>query len=130
MAWEVASNTVTLRAASNLSNRQWRFVKPVAAGTEQYGAQCTTSLDIPIGVLRNSTADSSGEALEINTGPIVKVYTGEVISAGSKVRCGANGTAMLVDTTGQFIAGVALSYGSTNDLIAVFTGQSGYWYPA
>lgn len=112
-AYEIPNLRYSLPAGGAVARH--RFVSVNANGN---GIQATASTQVIGASMNLITAEENtagGHIVEVADG-IVMVEAAEAITAGSAVYSDAEGK---VTTTGTIIAGVAITSGATNELVAV-----------
>jgi hypothetical protein len=125
MATTQALIEISLKAAADLSTKQFYFVEATAADTVN---ACNAITDLAIGVLTNKPS-AAGQAASVAIGGIAKVVAGAAISAGAKVAPMASGKAQTAAST-QFPRGVALeAAGADGDIIHILLLTSGAALP-
>ena len=95
------------------------------SGNLHYLAKVDTDADI---ILTAARADAAlgvvfeaavaDKPVTVQTGGIGKVICGEAIAAGEQIGCGADGKAIDADTAGDYVIGIALGAGSTDEIIS------------
>lgn len=123
MAYEAAQIKLgTLTAASDLSTKQFHFVKLASATTVDV---CSAITDKPIGVLQNTPA--SGAVAEICIFGITKVVCDATYSAGAVMGTSSDGQAKAIvagtDTT-QYALGQAIEAGVAGNIATMFLNPS------
>lgn len=123
MAYEGAQIKIgNLTAASDLSTKQYHFVKLASATTVDV---CTAITDKPIGVLQNTPA--SGSAAEVCLFGITKVVADASYSAGAVIGTSSDSQAKAIvagtDTT-QYALGQAIEAGVAGNTVTMFLNPS------
>ena len=110
MAYEIPKFTHTLKAAGDLSTKQYYFMKLDAAGDVTVP---TAATDIPCGVLQNKP-DAAGKAAEIMSLGISKISQDADLAVGDLIGTSADGQAAKktvgTDTT-HYVVGQLLEDG-------------------
>ena len=109
----------SLSAASDLSTKQYHFVKLASATTVDI---VSASTDKPIGVLLNKPG--SGEAAEIALFGIVKVKAHGSLNVADVIGTTSAGKAEGGIGATQFVCGQAIETSSANDIVTVFLNIS------
>ena len=109
----------SLSAASDLSTKQYHFVKLASATTVDI---VSASTDAPIGVLLNKPG--SGEAAEVALFGVVKVKAHGVLAAGNIIGTTSAGKAEAGPGATQFVCGQAIEASAANDIVTVFLNIS------
>lgn len=116
MAYEISNYCVklTLVAATDLSAKQYQFVKLNASGQ---AAAISAITDVPVGVLQNDPA--AGAEAEVLVSGGTKLVAGEAISLPAFLSVTAAGKAdkIAVTDTTQFVVGQAITSASAADEI-------------
>jgi len=113
----------TLKAAADLSGKQYHIVKLASATTVNV---CAAITDIPIGVLLNNPA--SGEVAEICFIGVTKIVADGTIAAGANIGTSADGQADSIaagsDTTVRLI-GTAIGAASAGETFTALINCAG-----
>ncbi len=116
MAWEkpISGGTFSLPASGDLSGKQFYFVK--LAATPTACVVCSSSLDVPIGVLQNKP--TSGHTADIMAIGITKLIVAATPSLDAEIGTDANGKAIAYTpgtNTVNYIVGRLLEAGAAAD---------------
>lgn len=121
MATKQATQSLTLKAAADLSTKQHFFVKVTAAQSVNL---CSAITDVAIGVLNNKP-DAANKAAEVDVSGTTKVVAGAAIAAGARVAPMASGKAQTAAST-QVPRGIALDAAAADgDVIEIFLIDGG-----
>lgn len=118
MALENQVRSLTLVAAADLSASQYRLIQVDSAGK----AALAGATGIVVGALQNKPA--SGQSAAVGFHGVSKVVAGGTVAAGARVTSDAN-SAAITATTGDSVAGIAITAGVSGDLISVLIGAAG-----
>lgn len=118
MATENRVFSITLLAAADLSNSQFRAVQVNSSGQVALAG----ATGIAAGILQNKPA--SGRAATFGYQGVSKLVLGGTVAAGARVTSDAN-SAGIAATTGDSVLGVALTGGVSGDVISVLIGAAG-----
>jgi len=105
----------TLSAATDLSNKQYHFVK-LSSATEVDAISAST--DKPIGILLNNPG--AGKAAEVALFGIVKVKAHGSLSVGDVIGTTSAGKAEGGIGATQFVCGQAIETSAANDIVTMF----------
>lgn len=88
MAYEIPCLVISLRAAADLTAKQFYFVKLDSSG---YAAMPTAATDVPIGVLQN--APDTGEEATVMVMGVSKVSSDAALAIGNLIGVASDGQA-------------------------------------
>lgn len=111
--------SISVPASADLSASQFRFLQVNSSGQ----AALAGATGIAVGVLQNKPPAAGRPATMGYTG-VSKVIAGGTVAAGARVTSDAN-SAAITATTGDSVAGLALTGGVSGDLISVLIGAAG-----
>jgi len=113
----------TLKAAADLSGKQYHLVKLASATTVNV---CAAITDIPIGVLQNKP--ESGEVAEITFIGVTKIVADGTVAAGANIGTSADGQADSIvagtDTTVRLV-GTAIGAASAGETFTALINCAG-----
>src|SRR5512137_1919614 len=116
MAFETGRRIPGLKAAADLSTKQFYCVELTAADTVNV---CNAATDKVIGTLQNKP-NAAGQAAEVSSaGDIIKGIAGGAISVNDWVGTDANGKLVAKSTDKDFALGLALEAGADGTIISV-----------
>jgi hypothetical protein len=118
MAFESNLSCVSMKAAGDLSAKQYYFVKVTAANSVNVAGDG----ELAHGVLQDKPA--SGEMGSVAISGITMIKCGGTISAGGLVSSDASGTAVANSGT-DYILGVAIEGGASGEIIPVLLLSAG-----
>jgi len=126
MAVERVLNPIGMKAAADLSAKQFYIVEITAADTVNV---CSAATDVPFGVLQNDP--KSGETAEIAyaDGEITKVVSDgstTAIAIGDQVGTDASGKAVKKTISGELVLGRALEASSADGVIITIVIEKGH----
>lgn len=111
---------MTVKAAADLSTKQYFLVKFTAARKVNIAAGATT----PVFVLQNKP-DAADDAAELAMpGSTTKVKLGGTVTYGDKLTSDGSGKAITTTTNTNHVAGIALESGVADDLIEMLVALS------
>jgi len=114
---EAGAIDISLPTTANLSAKQYRFVKRDA--TTGNIVACGAN-EQPLGVLQNAPNGSSREAVaEVRISGVSKLKLAGTVTPSSWVQCDTNGEGTPNTTNNRPSGAMALSDGTSGDLIAV-----------
>jgi hypothetical protein len=87
MAYEIPTLDLPLKAAADLSSKQYYYVKITADSTVNV---CTAATDIPIGILQNKP-DAAGKTADVRVLGVSKLSADAALTAGWLVGPSADG---------------------------------------
>jgi len=121
MAYEVLRTKLgTLKAAADLSAKQYHAVKVSAAGAVNLAGLGEDA----VGIIQNKPILGEAVELAIET-DVTKMVAGGIVGAGTKVAVDANGKAK-VAAAGQYIIGTALeATGAADELLTLLLKSNG-----
>lgn len=114
MAYELPINAPGLVADDDYSADQFKFVK--ITGVEQIGL-CNSQGERCVGVLQDAPS-ADGMTATVAVLGVTKIVCGEGITAGMWLTPGQDAQAEEADTS-DYIAGIALQSGSTDEIISM-----------
>lgn len=115
MATETPGIMRTFSAGADLSAKQFTCMKITAANTVTF---CAATTDFPVGILQNKP-DASGKAAAVMLGGISKATLGGTVTAGATVGTHSDGTLVAKTADTDMLIGIALTAGSSGEIIDV-----------
>ena len=110
---------LALKAAADLSTKQYFFVKLTASRKVNIAAGATT----PVFVLQNKP-DAADDVAEVaQPGSTTKVKLGGTVTYGDHLTSDSAGKAIVTVTNTNFVGGIALESGVTDDLIEMLVAH-------
>jgi len=106
---DVGGLTRTFTASGDLSGQQYRFVRLSASDTV---AAFSSRGQRPAGVLLNDPTD--GQAALVQIMGVCEIESDEALAAGVTITPSADGQATLLDTTGDYAAGLTYTSSSAS----------------
>jgi hypothetical protein len=117
MATEQKLEVVSLPANADLSAKQYYAAKlSNASGTAKVDVAGVD--DFIVGIIQND-ANAAGRAVEVGISGISKVILGASVTAADTLTCDTNGKAITRASGDAYAIGVALTSGSSGDIISV-----------
>lgn len=113
MAYQIPVLDITLEAASDLSAKQFHFVKVSAANKVDL---CTAVTDAPIGVLQNKP--TAGQGASVRVYGVSKLSADAAISAGAILGTSTDSQAQTAVATNVVCARALEAAGAANEIIS------------
>lgn len=127
MASEHGLQTITMKAAADLSDEQFYFVK---MSDDFKVALCSVDGELPLGVLQD-TPSAAGRECSVAYGGVTKVVLGETVTAGEEAKVSSAGKAIGASTgttAGDHVVGQFLEGGDAGEIVSMmiqFMGVTG-----
>jgi len=126
MAVERVLNPIGMRAAADLSGKQFYIVEITGADTVNV---CDAATDVPFGVLQNDPKSGETAVIAYADGEITKVVSDGSVTAiaiGDQLGTNASGKAVKKATSGELVLGRALEASSADGIIITMVIEKGH----
>jgi len=126
MAVERVLNPIGMRAAADLSDKQFYIVEITGADTVNV---CDAATDVPFGVLQNDPKSGETAVIAYADGEITKVVSDGSVTAiaiGDQLGTNASGKAVKKATSGELVLGRALEASSADGIIITMVIEKGH----
>jgi len=126
MAVERVLNPIGMRAAADLSDKQFYIVEITGADTVNV---CDAATDVPFGVLQNDPKSGETAVIAYADGEITKVVSdgsATAIAIGDQLGTNASGKAVKKTLSGELVLGRALEASSADGIIIAMVIEKGH----